>query len=311
MRDIFKNVEKLTILKSSFNGNLHDDVLAYCPNLKKLYVRDVDELNENTNIGSDWTLQKYPKLEYFMWSAKKMSGLKNFLELNQNIQTFVIAACDLWANRNIMMTAKFSLNALGIDLRGHNFTILFARLLQKLYMRGVYKRLKLLFYHVSSQETIGLLASLNVPIVWLKIEEVGEDLIEYQLSDLIHLEEILIANRNRLTNIEVMANNLTRLERVFFEYASFNDILPLISRAANLRKITILNLEEGIHFDATTNVINLPALKKMREKLAAAKKVILYVNEDIYLTNKWTHRKTDFGVIRIMRTAACDRSEFI
>lgn len=72
-----------------------------------------------------------------------------------------------------------------------------------------------------------------------------------------------------------------------------------------------MHLEEGIYFDATTKVINLPALKKMREKLAAAKKVILYVNEDIYLSNKWTHRKTDFGVIRIMRTAPCDRPDFI
>lgn len=96
MVDTLKNVETLVILKSSFDGNLHDNVLAYCPNLKRLYVRDVDELNVNVkaNTGSDWTLQKYPKLEYFMWSAEKMSGLANFLELNPNVGTFVTAACD-------------------------------------------------------------------------------------------------------------------------------------------------------------------------------------------------------------------------
>lgn len=152
IRDVLKNVEKLEIWDTNFIGILHDDVLGYCSNLKKLFVRFADESNEYSNFGTDWTLQKYSKLE-FMWSSNKMKGLTNFLELNPNIQTFVTRADYLWANRNMMMAAKFSLNDLGIYVCAQEYTTLFKRLLRKLHMRGVYKRLKLYFYNLT-HETI-------------------------------------------------------------------------------------------------------------------------------------------------------------
>lgn len=79
---------------------------------------------------------------------------------------------------------------------------------------------------------------------YCQIIEIGEELDDCEMSHLIHLEEIDIENSNRLvSNIEAMANNLKKLERIHFPYASFDDILPLISRAENIRKIKIKHLQ--------------------------------------------------------------------
>lgn len=42
----------------------------------------------------------------------------------------------------------------------------------------------------------------------------------------------------------------------------------------------------------------------MRGKLFGAKKIMLYVKEDIYLATKWAYKMTDFGLIEIMRTSS-------
>lgn len=139
-------------------------------------------------------------------------------------------------------------------------------------------------------------------LVKLRFTEAGDDSID--LSELKDLKELGIGYSNQIIDMNTLANNLTKLERIFFHTVDINNILPLISRKVNLKKKFIEKFEAGKYFDEITKIINLPALNKMREKLFGAKKIMLYVEEEIYLASKWAFKMTDFGQIKIMRESS-------
>lgn len=59
-------------------------------------------------------------------------------------------------------------------------------------------------------------------------------------------------------------------------------------------------VRQVLFFDKSTEIIDLLALNKLREKLAAAKKLTLFVRDSVYMATKWA-MDTDLHLIQLKR----------
>lgn len=259
------------------------------------------------NMGTDWTIQKYPKLEYFKWYSDEMKGLTTFLELSPNIHTFGTFADYLWLNSSLLMSAKFSLNTLMIVVLEDIDFNLFVRLLNRLNRRGVYKRLYL-HLTVPDEDTIRSMSSINALVGLRFLHRNGLINQSIDMVNMKNLEDLFIDCGENIIDMDAFTMSLTKLKHIKFCFVNtFEHIVQLISRAANLKTISVRLIRGGNQiFNEETNVINLLALKKIREKLVDAKKLTLYVHEKVYLASKWAFKMTDFGSIRVKRWSSYD-----
>lgn len=115
-----------------------------------------------------------------------------------------------------------------------------------------------------------------------------------------NVEELYLFRCNE-TNLVDLASNLIKLQRIVFTSATFDDILLLMSRVKNLKKLKVEKLESDAHFSITNNIMNLSLLNIEREKLMVAQKVKIYVNENIYLATKWATKLQKFRLVGIQR----------
>lgn len=64
----------------------------------------------------------------------------------------------------------------------------------------------------------------------------------------------------------------------------------------------------GIRNKKRKNItIDLQQLNKVRDKMLEARKVTIYVEEDIFLASKWAVKDTDLDLIRLMRKESYER----
>lgn len=87
---LVKNVESVTFSRTRVVDNLYEGALKYMKNMKELTIADgFFEIQKKKNA---WMLQKYPKLERFVWYSKHMdlpiAKTKKFFIINPNIKFF-------------------------------------------------------------------------------------------------------------------------------------------------------------------------------------------------------------------------------
>lgn len=309
LKEILSKAEEVKIVDGSVDGNIHDDVLIHCTNMKRL------SLIGNLNMGTNWIFQKYSNLEEFEWEKINISGLIDFLKLNPNIRKFLTDADNFYPHITSMVFSGVSLDVLVIKFpfQGADKIFMlpnsFIRQLDMLHNHGVFKRLELNFYGRPMQESLNDLGSLN-SLVSLKIHE--NDGI-FDLSHLKNLEELYIVNSNQIDNMEILAKNLTKLKRIEFDNADISDILTIINLSANLvclRVIEMSNRDDNNYFNESTDFLDVPALKKIRDQVIGAKKIMMYVDEDICLETKWKYKKLNFGIIKLMHNSSYTHNVF-
>lgn len=295
IKEILAKVEFLRINACEIEGDFHHTVLALCPNMKRLSVGSYSGMIGNNN---DWMLKKYPTLEYFELQPLDdhlMNELKIFLELNQNIRKLRISADCLWQNRTSMLNAKVALDELEIveiDIESDAFL----HLLNELHERKFYNRLSLNWWYFD-QEAANKLPLLEALVT---LNAFNSEHIQMELSTLRNVEELYFYKCNE-TNLVDLANKLTKLKRIVFTIATFEDILLLMSQIRNLQRIKIEKIENGTNYSSTDKILNLSVLNSAREKLADAQKVNIYVNEEIFLATKWVIKQKDFRLVGIKR----------
>lgn len=158
-------------------------------NLKRLAF-DTRE-SRSTLIGSDneWLLQNYPKLEHFEVNARngqRIDELKNFFELNPNVQSFSTTADFLWKNRHSILdiSTNFTFQELAIKFdraSSMDSPKEFTNFLNDLHNRQFFKRLKVYYPNGFGKEVIEGVDPLNV-LVKLYFETFGN-------SDLMGINE--------------------------------------------------------------------------------------------------------------------------
>lgn len=300
LKEILNRVEDLQMINCKIDSGIHETVLAFCPNVRKFSVIG------NANISNsqmDIFSQKYPALQHFeieLISEREVTELRNFLELNPNIRKLSISCIHFvrYTIDDLLLNTNIKLDECAIMARSFNSEL--CRMMQKLSKNGFCERLKLyLFLSELRQENVDQLASLNALVKF----HLGRSsyMHSVKLAMLKSLEELFIFESDRIADLDTVALHLTNLQRIHFVYATFNDIFHFIGQSRQVKSIRVDNLGEGIHFSAASNVIDLMALNREREKLIRAQKVTVYVTEQIYLATKWNLKETDLTMIRIKR----------
>lgn len=204
-----------------------------------------------------------------------------------------------------LLNSTFQLDELAIKILGHSSELHSYHLLKELQERGAYKQLKV-FVRSSGleQHVVDKLGALHSTIV--KLSGYFHNRIE--LGQLSSLEEISVQNDDKIIDFMDLLSICTNLKLIEFEWTSSDDLLPLIRQAVKLKKMKVIDLENGTHFNETSKIIDLKALNNERESLAHAQKITFYVKEDIYLATKFALGETNLNLIRLQRIESfeCD-----
>lgn len=285
LKGIFAKLEHLRIHRCEIEGNFHDSVLALHlgPNLKRL---EIDCAISNPAIignGNEWLGNKYPELEHFGCSGLKGNGfyyekLVTFLEINQNISLSIkqnhVEAFESWWVKAKVHLDELTLNMDYVDDEIRN-------ILNRLYERGFYKRIKL----VCENTRFATNVELNSIKGFVKMSVHGEvfnndGTKSIPSTMLTHLEELCIHSTEEVSNFCALSSSLS-LQRIEMYRAWFREIFPFIGKTVNMKTIYINRLIAGVHFDPYTNVINLVALNKEREKLTCSQTSNLRRGKDL------------------------------
>lgn len=271
-----------------------------CVNLKRLRIDTNDKC----------LIHKYPTLQHLkfgstdsvmLWNhvnTNKNNNLKIFFELNPSVRSFESNAAYMWKNRAVFLKLKVKLDDLAIYVpyeMNEIDVIKFFAFLNILHNRGFYKRLHLAGDHYLTNERLiaanGLVTLFFIRKILfqrfnpIKVLPIG--------SYMSNLRELGVNAQNGL-DMEEIANNCKKLQRLYIVEPTFQDIRSFICRSLELTEITA-RFFRGNH-------LNLWTLNNEREKLENARKVTIYVEEEKYLATKWTTIETNYSLIELRRT---------
>lgn len=300
LRQILSKLEILQIRQCTIDGDFYDCFLKFCRNLKRIYIQDDLGyiLDENRN---PWLLEEYPQLEHLQLIPRysfKINELNSFFERNPQLESFSTSSRCLWENRHELIKSNVKLDKLEIQILDNYHRHLInmqsiCNLLNEFFLNGFYRRLHLYVKRVDKQcsEHVISLHALEM----LSIRQFSES---FSLSHLSNLKELEIMNGANSKDLATLASNLTNLERLSLSNTvTVNDILPFIRCSAKLYRI---QANFGERF------LNLYKLNDERKK-AAARKIIIYVSDNVFLATKWTtmYGVINFDFIEMRRASQC------
>lgn len=278
-------------------GEFYKKFLSYCTNLKRLTVKGFTGPNPLIGTGNDWLLRAYPKLQHLeltsMGFQYKINELEKFFRLNPNIRSFAIDSDCLWINVNSIMMTELKLDKLSIDSENGEPNT-FYQLLNKLQAMDFYKKLHFYALHID-EESINPITSM-IALEKLYTQLLDEDVVFPALTN---LKEICIGLTAKVNDMDTLAKGLINLQRISFLMANIKQILSFIRHSVKLTKIKVKSMRKGKDFNA--NVLDLWTWNTEREKLTGARKIIIYVEEDIYLATKWTLKNVNYNMIELRR----------
>lgn len=281
-----------------WRDDFYEILLKSCENLKRLYIQD--DLGYIIYNRGNWLLRSYPMLEHIELTPRgdaRIQELQQFFTLNPNIRSFCTTSDCFRANFNLKEKINTKLDGLEIrhlfansfNLQEKDFDMsAFCDLLNEFYDRGFYKRLH---FHVQdvNEEFSNKLISLH----GLEMLTIGKFKNSYHLSELKDLKELNILDYSNASQLQVLANDLIGLERLLLQNATYDDLFPFIRHSIKLKHIKIFT-KEAEHFKG--DIIELRKLNEEREKLFGARKLTIYIEDNVFLATK---RATSNGDINL------------
>ncbi|XP_031633906.1 uncharacterized protein LOC116347461 [Contarinia nasturtii] len=307
IKAILPQVEVIELDQCCFKQNFYGDFLKLCPKLHRLSVsRSSYDRDGGTIIGTDneWMRQKYASLEHLELTDLyefKGNELKHFFESNQNVHSFSTDAKSLLINRQSFLSCGGKIQRLAIDFHPKNidsdaepaFIVnLIYQLLTELYEKGFYRSLHLYITFFDRNNCLQKLFSMD------SLEMIGGfvTLIE---NPLLNVKNLDINKGLDVTNLEEFPDKFPKLERIHFTEATANDILPFVRQSKSLKVMKIDLLVDGTHLEK--GVLDLVALDKERSTLIRARKLMIYVNETVFLATKWATSDLNLKFIELRR----------
>lgn len=293
-QSMLPNIEVLQIRQCIlWRDDLYEMFLKHCKNLKRLCIQD--DIGYIIQNRGNWLLRNYPTLEHIELTPRnthEIDKLQQFFSLNQNIRSFSTTVNSICANSTDLMMVDTKLEWLeikqiSVSIETFNWNA-FWMIMKELHKRLFYKRLHL---HVATvdEELSNEIVSLK-GLEKLTIEKFSKC---YNLVQLEHLKELNILGFTNGKQLEILAKNLTNLERLLLQGATYSDLLPFIRCSVKLKYIKIF-AQEAEHFKG--DIINLEMLNNEREKLFGARKVIIYIEDNVFLATKWTTKNGDINL---------------
>lgn len=291
---ILPRIKVIQIRQCTLDGNFDEVLLKCCNNLKRLYIQDdLGDIIDET--GNPWLLQHYPTLEHLQLTTRypfRIHELSGFFRRNPNMRTFSTSVRCLWENRHELLECGTKFEQLEIQMLDNFYRDLIdvrsiCDLLNQLHARGFYNRLHL-YVKRADQKCSEHIVSLH-GLESLSIRQFGEC---HKLAQLTDLKELTILDGTKATDVDTLANGLDNLERIFIQNATYNQMIPFICRSTKLNKFKIFPKDENC-FNA--GIICLPFLNREREKLDGARKVTVYVPDNVFLKTKWATKNGEIN----------------
>lgn len=327
IKKILNIAEVVEVKECTLDGEFYAKFLQFCQSMTRLSVRPCDEPyyfeydsdsdsdDESSDIvigtNNNWLLHKYPMLEHFeltksgRFSTPRVE-LKIFLEQNPNIRHFATGGDFDWSD-----AANLKLDVFAIDC-DENFdlrALLIANIVHEMSkMNGstqFYERLHIYGHWISVerqlQHMVSKLEKLYLHRTWTDSFSIG-NLKEIRIEcDMKCLDGMNVREMN------MIANGLINIEQVSLVDATLVYISKFIRGSVKLHKLRIENFNRT---ELSTNgmVLDLSTWNSERKQLDRARKVMIYVEEDVFLTTKWATRKTNYSLIDLKRNESRDWS---
>ncbi|XP_031637985.1 uncharacterized protein LOC116350355 [Contarinia nasturtii] len=309
IRDILPQLERFEIGNScQFHGDFYKSVLKWCTNLKNLSIRDI-AVDKVIGDENDWLHSEYPLIKHIELDDSDIGGpgnaweipeLKIFFEKNPQIQSFSTTFHFLWENRECYLDSNIKLDQLNIqgDCYLEHGMDRICGLLNTLYEQGFYRRVHMHASFIYEQEDWDQILSVR-GMEKLYLVSVGIDI---KFPPMSNLREFGTKFGSQLGDYETIAKNLVNVERIYFYQMKSDTFIPFMRFAPRVEEIKIDNLCEGIYFN--DGIINLTALNEERKTLNRARKITIYVKENVFLATKWATKSTELDLITLKRIEA-------
>lgn len=305
LKKIWPKIETMHIKNCWIRGNLYENILVHCTNLKCLYVQQTTSryfLRLERNVCVPWLHRKYPRLEHLeVIPSPLVKDLNMFFRNNPHVRSLSTNTPSIWYNRVGLLKSNIQLDLLEIkDALGFRpISKTFCNLLIQLHQRGLFKRLN--FYTYNIDNTTGMhLATLPV------LEKLCLRDKSFTSTGLTNLRELAILDGANSNDMEFFANNLVCLQRVYIGNATIDDVLPFICKAPKVTKIKVIP-KDKTHFNG--GILKLLTLNKERAKLLGAIKITIYIPDDAFLRTKWATYNGDTN-LKFIEIARLDSYEW-
>lgn len=308
MSEILMQVEVLEMDQCHFDAEFYENFLQFCSNVKSLSVSRSSYDRDRATIigtGNKWLTQRYPSLQHLELTDLyefKNDDLKVLFQKNPQIHSFSTDAKSLLINQHSFLSSDAKLEKLAVDFHHPKnintdadplFIVNFLyNLLIDLNQKEFYRSLHMFITFVDRQNCMQKLFSVK------SLEMLGGFVISIE-NPLMKLKELDINKGSEINNLNTFPNKMPELERIYFSEATVNDILPFICHSYKLKIMKIDQLLDGIYLE--NGVLDLVVLNKEREKLNKARKVVIYVNETVFLATKWIQKEMNFKLIEMRR----------
>lgn len=297
IRSILKEVESIEIDCEFPKCDFYDVFLKYCTRLKHLMI----ESNRiSIGNGNEWLNRQYPSLEHFgvLGIDAKCMKLKTFFEQNPNIRVLSANVNFIWQNRDWMLSSNIKIDRIDICSStciqlNVNIDLVFD-LLNKLHVQEFYKRLHAYEEHeqkfFNKVNLLRALGGVHLPLMFISISNISQILSK--------LKELQMDSCPNSLNLEQLTNHLSNVRRVSIRSSSIDKIWPFIRRCPKLRQIRIQLLDGSV--SSVNRIIDLFTLNKERKRLVRSPKITIFVQENVYLENKWK-KKINLSSIELKR----------
>lgn len=313
--NLLAKVKTIQLRDCTIVGDLYEILLEFCSSIKRLYLQD-------SHLGNEWLQQSYTHLEHLELIPIPALQVPNQLDLffaqNPTVTSFSTSSYSLWCNRHALLKSEIKLDTLEVKIYRY-YTVVtnldeknnepkednedydeddyddtdsedeldqdtlttqsLCSLLNQLHERGFYKRLHLYIPSIieRNSEYVAGLRGLEK----LCIKEFSES---HSLAHLNGLKELAILDGANPHDMEILAYPNVNLQYLFIRNASYADLLPFVRRSVHLKCIKVFPKDKS---SFNGDILNLVQLNKERSKLENARKAIIYVPDNVFLTTKW------------------------
>lgn len=317
IKHILTGAKMVQLDQCRIDGEFYETFLQFCCNLKSLSVsRSSFDLDNGTIIGNgnDWLHRSYATLEHLELTDLyefKRNELNTFFAQNPNLRSFSTDAKSLLMNRDMFMASGAKLDKITIDF--HHLDVRdpevlpsfvvnsLHNLLSELHGRGFYKELHL---YITFSDFLNCTQKLFTLIA---LTMLGGYIAQIDDSPMA-LRELDINRGSDVSDLHKLPSKLPNLERIHFSEAASDHILPFIFGLPKLKYMKIEELSEGLYLK--DGVLDLMTLERERMKLGRARKLVIYVNEPIFVATKWASPEMSFQYIELRRGESVEWNEF-
>lgn len=299
IKDILGKTETVRLNDCKVNNEFFASFLAHCTSIKELHVRIPQLEPSEIIIGTDnnWLLHEYPTLERLdllsLSNVSKIKELKTFFEQNPTVKSFLTTSEFLWSNKDIIQATKTNLDVLVVVVsRTERIRSSLYVLLKDLYDKGFYKQLKMHIAGIDQRDVTAMVS--NGGLVELYPTKISSGI---DLCPLVNLKVLYLGDGiNGSFDLESLATALVNLERLEYKMADRYYTYPFLRLSIKLKEIKI-----SLMLDCIFDPVQLLNMNKEREKLANARKVVIYVPEYVFMMNK-LEDETSLSLVELKRS---------